>query len=184
MHIFCSSRELYLDTSDKYDKIYFTKLRAPAVATRKPDPKSDALRQQSSLHPHPEQVTDELFASSEFFDARDLVQVKYEMLRRVRVDGRSVSDSAARFGLSRPSYYQAQEAFEQGGLQALLPKKPGPRRPHKLSAEVVGVLREAMSQQPDLSSDDLVRLVEEHFGISVHRRSIERALARREKKRQ
>ena len=46
------------------------------------DPKTRALRQEASLHPHPEQVTDELFSTQEFFDARDLVQVKYEMLRR------------------------------------------------------------------------------------------------------
>ena len=149
----------------------------------KPDPKTEALRQQGCLHPHPGKVTDELFADSEFFDPRDVVQVKYEMLRRVREEGRPVSDSASRFGLSRPSYYQAQDAFEEGGLPALLPKKPGPRRAHKLSPEVVATLREALKGQPELTADDLVRLVAERFGISVHRRSIERALARPEKKR-
>ena len=150
---------------------------------RNPDPKTEALRQQGCLHPHPDKVTDELFADSEFFDARDAVQVKYEMLRRVREEGQPVSESAARFGLSRPSYYQAQSAFEEGGLPALLPKKPGPRRAHKLSEEVVAALREALKEQPELTADDLVALVAERFGISVHRRSIERALARQEKKR-
>jgi transposase len=153
------------------------------MTRRKTDPKTDALRKQGCLHPHPEKLTDELFDSSEFFDARDLVQVKYEMLRRVWVEGRSVSDSAARFGLSRPSYYQAQVAFEQGGLPALLPNKPGPRRAYKLSAEVMAALQETLSAQPELNAADLVHLVDKRFGISVHRRSIERALARPEKKR-
>ncbi len=150
------------------------------MARRRPDPKAQSLRQQGCLHPHPEQVTDELFAASEFFDPRDLLQVKYEMLRRVLVDGHSVSQSAAGFGLSRPSYYQAQKAYASGGLPALLPKKPGPRRAHKLSEEVLEALRAA---PPALSSQALVRLVEERFGLSVHRRSIERALAQQEKKR-
>jgi transposase len=149
----------------------------------KSDPKADTLREQGCLHPHPEKVTDEAFVASEFFDRRDLVQVKYEMLRRVRVDGQSVSQSAAGFGLSRPSYYQAQAAYEAGGLPALLPKKPGPRRAHKLSEEVVTALREALADQPELSPRELVALAEERFGISVHRRSIERALARQEEKR-
>jgi transposase len=153
------------------------------VTRRKPDPKTDALHEQGCLHPHPEKVSDELFASGEFFDARDLMQVKYEMLRQVRVDGRPVSESAVRFGLSRPSYYQARAAFEQGGLPALLPKKPGPRRAHKLSEEVVAALKEALAEKPELSPEDLVQLVEKRFGISVHRRSIERVLARQEKKR-
>lgn len=152
------------------------------MSRHKSDPKSDALRRQGCLHPHPEKVQDETFAASEFFDPRDLVQVKYEMLRRVRIDGQPVSHAAAGFGLSRPSYYQAETAYEDGGLPALLPKKPGPRRAHKLSAEVVMQLREALTEQPELNPSQLVRLVEERFGLSVHRRSIERALARQEKK--
>ena len=116
---------------------------------RKPDPKADSLRQQGCLHPHPEKVSDELFNSTEFFDPRDLLQVKYEMLRRVRVDGRTVSRTAASFGLSRPSFYRAQEVYEEGGLPALLPRRPGPRRAHKLSEKVVEALRETLDQEPD-----------------------------------
>lgn len=153
------------------------------MAGRRSDPKTEALRQQGCLHPHPEKVTDELFAASEFFDSRDLLQVKYEMLRRVRVDGQSVSQSALRFGLSRPSYYQAQKAYQEGGLPALWPKKRGPRRAHKLSETVVEALHASLAAEPKQSTKELVRLVEERFGISVHRRSIERALSRQEKKR-
>ena len=50
-----------------------------------------ALRAERSLNPRPEAVSDERFAASEFLDARDLVQVKYEMVRRARVDGEPVS---------------------------------------------------------------------------------------------
>ena len=152
------------------------------MARSKPDLKREALRRQGCLHPHAEKVTDELFTSDEFFDRRDLLQVKYEMLRRVRVDGQAVNQSAARFGLSRPSFYQAQKAYEEGGLPALLRKKSGPRRAHKLSEEVVRALREALAAEPALHSEELVQLVEERFGLSVHRRSVQRALARPEKK--
>lgn len=144
--------------------------------------KIEALRAHHSLHLQPEKVKDELFRQ-EFFDACDLVQVKYEMLRRVRVDGRAISQAASRFGLSRPSYYQAQAAYDAGGLPALLPSKPGPRRAHKLSETVVAALQEALAEQPELSSQDLAALVQECFGVSVHPRSVERALARQEKKR-
>ena len=51
------------------------------------DPKLAALRARRCLNPRPERVVDERFARSEFLDARDLVQVKYEMVRRVRVEG-------------------------------------------------------------------------------------------------
>lgn len=147
------------------------------------DPKTDRLREAGCLHPHAERVSDALFLANEFFDARDLVQVKYEMLRRVRVDRQPVSHSAARFGLSRPAFYQAWKAFEAGGLAALLPRKPGPRGGHKLSAAVLEMLRAALAAEPLLSPDQLVQLLEDRFGLRVHRRSIERALARAEKKR-
>ena len=149
----------------------------------KPDPKTKVLRQRGCLHPHPEKVSDELFTSTEFFDPRDLLQVKYEMLRRVRVDGHTVSQSAASFGLSRPSFYRAQVVYEEGGLPALLPRKPGPRRAHKLSEEVVKALRETLDKERDSDATALAEWVEKRFGISVHPRSIERALARQEKKR-
>jgi hypothetical protein len=47
------------------------------------EPKTQALRQSGTFNPRPQDVRDELFQEKEFFDARDLVQVKYEMLRRV-----------------------------------------------------------------------------------------------------
>ena len=146
------------------------------------DLKSKALQQEGSLHPHPQQVKDELFLSQEFFDPRDLVQVKYEMLRRVQSDGQTVSQSAARFGFSRPSFYQAQAAFEQGGLPALMARKRGPKRAHKLTSEVLAFVRQAQQEDSSLRPAGLALLVKDRYGISVHPRSIERALTRSQKK--
>ena len=148
----------------------------------KPDPKELALRQQGSLNPHPRQVTDELFLTHEFFDARDMVQVKYEMLRRVETEGQPVNRSAAAFGFSRPSFYQAQTAFQQGGLPALMPHKRGPKQAHKLTAEVLAFIRGVRQQEPSLRPADLARRVQDKHGITVHSRSIERALVRIQKK--
>ncbi len=143
------------------------------------DPKEEALRAWAALHPRSDKVTDELFAESDFFDARDLVQVKYEMLRRVRVDERSVSRAAADFGFSRPSYYQARKAFERDGLPGLVPKQRGPKLAHKLTTEVVDFIEGVLKEQPSVKAPSLTDLVEEHFGLRVHPRSVERALARR-----
>jgi transposase len=151
------------------------------VARRKLDPKVEALRADRSLNPHPEAVTDEAFAGSEFLDARDLVQVKYEMVRRVRVNGETVTSTSAAFGFSRPSFYEAATAIDSGGLSALVPARPGPRRAHKLSEEVVSYMRELLVADPSLRASDLVDMLEQRFELRVHPRSIERALARRPK---
>lgn len=148
------------------------------MARRRQDPKVEALRAERSLNPRPEAVTDEEFASSEFFDARDLVQVKYEMVRRVRVEGDAVSRSAAAFGFSRPSFYEAANALETSGLAGLVPARPGPRRAHKLTDEVVAFARQRLEADPSLRSVDLVEVIAGRFGLRVHPRSVERALAR------
>ena len=148
------------------------------MAKRREDPKVEALRAERSLNPRPETVVDEAFAESEFLDARDLVQVKYEMVRRVRVDGDAVTRSAAAFGFSRPSFYEAVAALDVGGLAALVPARPGPRRAHKLTEEVVAFVRRRREADPSLRAADLADAIAERFGVRVHPRSVERALAR------
>ena len=153
------------------------------MPTRNPDdPKRTALARSGTLHPHPDRVTDELFRDNLFFDARDGIQVKYEMLRRVRVDGHSVSGAAASFGLSRPTYYQARDAFERDGLAGLLPEKKGPRRAHKLTPDVLEFVEAEKEAEPSLRPAELARRIREQHGVEVHPKSINRALSRSKKK--
>lgn len=151
---------------------------------RRRDEKLEALREEGSLNPRPERVQDKLFVGNEFFDARDLIQVKYEMVRRVETDGLSVTEASTAFGFSRPSFYQAQALLNAQGLAGLLPKKRGPRGAHKLNTDVVDAIEKARAENPSIRIEDLIGLVKKRFGVRVHARSIERALARREKKHQ
>ena len=146
------------------------------------DSKLQALREQGCLNPRPQDVTDALFRSSDFFDSRDQLQVKYEMLRRVENDGHSVTLAASAFGFSRPSFYQAQAAFRQAGLPGLVPRKRGPRQAHKLTAEVIAFLSQERERDPSLRGPALARLVQQRFQVVVHPRSIERGLTRSQKK--
>ena len=111
------------------------------------DPKVTALRAARCLNPHPEQVSDPTFLAEEFFDARDVVQVKYEMIRRVSVEGDSVTTAAAAFGYSRPSYYAAAAALAQSGLEGLVAAKPGPRAGHKADRRGPGLGRAAVGRR-------------------------------------
>jgi transposase len=146
------------------------------------DSKVESLRQQGALNPHPQKVADPVFLHGGFFDPRDLVQVKYEMLRRVRVDGTSVSEVVQAFGFSRPVFYQAQALYSSAGLPGLIPQRPGPRRPHKLSDPIVEFLLQQQLRDPLLRAPALSELVRKQFDLIVHPRSIERALKRRRKK--
>jgi len=144
---------------------------------RLPDDKRQVLRAQRALHLHPESVTDELFqGDNPFFDPHDLVQVKYEMLRRVEQDQRPVGETTRAFGFSRPIFYQAREAFQAGGLPALHREAPGPRRRHKLRPEVLAFLQQARAERPGVGARQLAREVQQRFDLQVHPTTIERAL--------
>lgn len=153
---------------------------------KRPDPKIESLRDHGGLNPHPETVADPLFQEEEFFDSRDLVQVKYEMLRRVQKGEQSASQAAQTFGFSRPSLYLAKKAFEREGVAGLIHKKRGPRGAHKLTEPVLTFLRRIVEAEGHVSPAELAQRIEERFAMTIHPRTLERALKSltRKKKRQ
>jgi len=146
-----------------------------------PDEKSRALKQQNLLYPKASAVSDELFQTLTFFDPRDLLQVKYEMVRRVHKDGWSVSRSAAAFGFSRISFYRILHAFQSLGVLGLMPQKRGPTHPTKITKEVLVFLQQHREQQPALSAAKLKGVLAEELGVQLHTRTIERALRGKKK---
>jgi transposase len=149
------------------------------------DDKTESLKKYGALNPHPQRVTETVFSDSvlEFFDPRDLVQVKYEMLRAVEKEGRSVKHASQAFGFSRPAFYQAQSQFKRDGVSGLAKKRPGPKSAHKLTADILAFIEEKIEEDKPLGARKLAPLIKEKFGKDVHPRSIERAVMRRKKKR-
>ena len=143
--------------------------------------KRHQLAESGTLNPAPEQVQDGLFQAHPFFDPHDALQVKYEMLRRVEQEGQSVTQTAQAFGFSRRHFYALQHQFNEQGFQGFVPKKRGPKGAHKLTDDVVDFIDQVRQANPSSKASELRRRVQEHFGLSVHPRSIERALARKKK---
>ena len=131
------------------------------------------LEETGLLHPRPEAVTAPLFdGQRSFFLVLDKVQVKYEMLRAHVVEGLSATAAAEQHGYSRAAFYLITAAFDQAGMHGLLDEPRGRRGPLKLTAEVMDFVASA---DPMLSGSQLASEIEERFGVSLHRRTIERA---------
>lgn len=138
--------------------------------------KPQTLRDFGTFNPGHAKVRHALFQNSEFFDPQDLPQLKYETLRSVEKDGYSVAKAAREFGLSRPTIYQSQTHFRAGGFAGLLPAKPGPKEPHKLTSPVLAYLKELLQAEPSLKARQLVVRVRKRFQLKIHPRTIEKAL--------
>ncbi len=145
------------------------------------DPKAAALRAAGAFHPHPEAITDELFLRSSFFDRRDRLQVKYEMLRAHDVDGRRISEVARAFGTSRQAVYAAAAAFRARGIPGLLPRPRGPKRAHKCTDAILDFAAQWRAEEAK-GEQSVIDAIHRRFGVTIHPRSLQRALVRRAKK--
>lgn len=139
--------------------------------------KADALAENGTLNPAPEKVRDPKFQEGEFFDPLDAVQVKYEMLRRVSAEMASVTDVSGEYSVSRPTFYQAKADFEERGIAGLVPRKRGPRGPHKLQSDILAFLLAQLSPGKPIRARELAKMVEKAFGLEIHPRTIERAVS-------
>jgi len=104
------------------------------------------------------------------------------MLRRHTAEQMSILEAAAAFGVSRPTFYQAQASFQRSGLAGLLPARRGPKGGHKLTGKVLDYVTSLRESEPQLTTVQCVKAIQERFAMTIHRRSLERALARRKKK--
>ena len=138
--------------------------------------KRQTLHATGSFNPRAAEVKHASFQQSGFFDPEDLLQLKYETLRALEEKDYSIAQAAADFGLSRPTIYQAKQQFQEQGLVGLLPRKRGPKHPHKLTAEVRQHLQELVTAEPTLKPRELAARLQQRFRIKVHPRTIEKAL--------
>jgi len=139
------------------------------------DAKRTRMQELGLLHRHPEAVKDPLFqAFPEFFDPHDLLQVRYELLRSHRVDADPVGKVCARYGLTRQTFYNLVAKFARAGTAGLIPDKPGPRGPSKLTAEVVDFARGELENEPAVTGAELARRIRSSLGRRVHRRTVEK----------
>jgi len=138
--------------------------------------KDENLKKSGYFNKNHANVTAGIFDSSPFFDKRDIVQVRYEMIRAASNNEGSVAVIADAYGFSRKSYYQVSKAFQSGGLFALIPKKKGPKRPSKLNAETSAFINTFCEEHKNAKSSEISDALEAEKGVKVHPRNIYRHL--------
>lgn len=93
------------------------------------------------------------------------------------VGGMPLDDALRLCGYSsRATYYAKLKRFNEGGLAALLPRRPGPRSKWRRSDEVVQRVIALRHQKPQPSVNQIARALRS-AGFEVSTRSIERTLS-------
>jgi len=138
------------------------------------------LKENGTYNSNHGKVKSRLFADSAFFDAKDLVQVKYEMLREVTRGGKSVTAVVEEYGFSREAYYENKRLFEKEGITGFIPKKPGPKGSHKLS-KAEGFIKGYLEKKPEAKAPEIAKELEKETGVKIHTRTMYRYLGKKKR---
>lgn len=118
------------------------------------------------------------FINDPFFDAMDIVQVKYEMIKATRISELSITQIAAEFGFSRAAFYKIKTAYDLNGVAALVPEKSGPQKARKLTDEYQNYIDQYIKRKPKASSSEITQQLKQDMGINISKRTIERYRSR------
>jgi transposase len=146
------------------------------------DKKLETLRANGSFNRHAASVASPLFAENPYFDPRDLVQVKYEMLRAVKNGEASVTDASRQFGFSRAAYYKTERRFGESGVEGLCLRKTGPKAPAKATDDVLDFAAGLKAGRPGITNDEVVREIQAKKGVGLSKRSLQRARAKKKRR--
>ena len=94
-------------------------------------------------------------------DLRVALQSRYEMIRECSLTGGSIEEICSKYGLSRTSYYFYKDKFDKGNIEALLPQKPGPKGPVKVTEELEKEILSLRFKDPGLNMYDIWELLRE-----------------------
>ena len=134
----------------------------------------DLLKRAKCLNLEPERVQDPNFIQqTDFFDPKDIVQVKYEFLRRCEVEKKEVASTCHDFGFSRTTYYNVQRAFYNGGLPQLMGKPRGRQKPIKLTETVLGFLIAEKARNNNLAAKEMAKRLKERHQVDLTERMIQ-----------
>ena len=140
------------------------------------DTKNEFLNQEGLLNRRAERVAHPLFLTLDFFDALDLPQVKYELLRAARVDNISVVEACKLFGFSREYFYRLEKYFMERGYVSLIGSPMGRRPMIGLNHEIVTFIVHRKMEKPQLSGEALRKEILQQYSIDCSRRTTERII--------
>ena len=139
-------------------------------------PRRKSSLEEGALNPAPGKVRDPKFQEGGFFDPRDAVQVKYEMLRRVSVEKAPVTEVSDEYGVSRPTYYRPRQISRRRALRDWRPRSEAPMVRTKSRARCWRFSRRGFLPASRSGRANWRRRSRRELGLDVHPRTIERAV--------
>lgn len=108
-------------------------------------------------------------------DAKDHVARKLAMLIEGKCMGLGSTTAAQKYGYSKQRYFQLLHAFLEGGSDALVPKKKGPKTNYVRTDDTVTQVIRHRFLDPDATVDVITQKMQQ-TGVNISKRSVERTI--------
>jgi hypothetical protein len=106
----------------------------------------------------------------------DEVGRRFAMLVEGQCEGRTVTEAAHLFGMSRQRYYQLLHDYSAEGFWGLFPDTPGPKTNYRRTDEVVRLVIRNRFLDPDAPPEVIAQLLRQK-GHAIAQRSVQRIIA-------
>lgn len=141
--------------------------------------KEERLKESNTYNPKCDKVTACDFIENEVMDSRDLLQVRYEIVRAIEYDNKPVKEICSEFGVSASTARRYVRNLKEGGLIALVPEQKGPSGPTKLSKDAADFIDTYLKNNPKASGGKVHNALENRLHPGISKRTVERYLSKK-----
>ena len=129
-----------------------------------------------------DKVTEPRFLDSDLFDPKDLLQVRYEMVRSIKEGVITLDEVPSKYGVSAMTAKRCVSSLEKGGIIALVPERKGPKGPSSLDDESLRFIDSYIAEHPKASGRKVHDALEAEKHVGVSKRTVERYLSSKKAK--
>ena len=122
------------------------------------------------------------FIESDLYASRDLLQVRYELVRSIEEGDIALDEVPDKYGVSSVTAKRYVRSFKEGGMIALVPEQKGPKGPSSLDDEALRFIDSYIAEHPKASGRKVHEALESERHLGISKRTVERYLSSKKAK--
>ena len=139
--------------------------------------KEEHLRATQTFNTNYAKINDPIFQRSGIMDPRDLLLVRFELVRSLELDGKPIEEVCSQYGISPCTARRYVRDMKERGLIALVPEKRGPNGPSVMTDEIANYIDKYLTDHPKASAGKVYQSLVDAKKVTIGKRTVERYIS-------